>query len=152
MLVYVPLFIPVTCTTAAAPTGHKRDSLQNDHGTWALPLYRCRCREQVYTLSRMTSWIVPWLCGGCRCSKNVHRRYYLNPVACGSFMSKKLSGAAGMPWFRVCMVVGPTNQNIRRTQSRKNRHLANANREYNAYRNITIIEGFISVDGERSIG
>jgi hypothetical protein len=34
----------------------------------------------------------------------------------------------------------------------ENRQLANANRACNAYRDMAIIEGFISVDGERSIG
>jgi len=44
----------------------KRDTLHTERGTCALPLYRCRCSEQVKTCLRITSWIVRWLCGGHR--------------------------------------------------------------------------------------
>ena len=42
-------------------------------------------------------------------------------------MSKKLSGVAGIRVFQVCMVANRTNQNIRLSQSRKNKQLPNVN-------------------------
>jgi len=41
-------------------------------------------------------------------------------------MSKKLSGAVGMPWFHTWKVVDRTNQIIRRIQSRENKELPKA--------------------------
>jgi hypothetical protein len=46
-----------------------------------------------------------------------------------------MSGAAGRPWFRVCMMVDRTNPNIRRTQIRKYRQLPDVNRACNVCRN-----------------
>jgi len=78
------LFISATCTTAPAPTGCKSDIVQTKHGTCSLPLYRWRCKEQVRTYSRMTSWIVPWLCGRRRCGSNDRSYSPLNPLVCSS--------------------------------------------------------------------
>jgi hypothetical protein len=135
MWVCLPLFIHMTCTTAAAPPNvRKRDTLQTARGTCSLPLYRCRCNDQVRTCSQITSLIVPWHCGVRRCSSNDRRHSWLNSVVCGGWMSRNWSGVGSMPWFRVCMVVGLANQNIRRTQSRKRRQLLNASRACNACR------------------
>ena len=79
--VNVCLFISATCTTAAAPNGCIRDTLQIERGTCALPFNRCRCSQQGNTYSRMRSWTVPCSCGGRRCSSNDRRHSQLNPVA-----------------------------------------------------------------------
>ena len=94
----------------------------------------CRCSKQLQKRSRVTLSCAPWLWGGRRFSSTARRHSKRVPVVCGGWMYKILSGVAGMLWFRACRVVNCTKQNILHTQSRKNKHLPNANRACNVCR------------------
>jgi len=128
-LIYICGLHDCCCSFNRPQSGQKPNWARNVRTAF----YRCRFSEQDWTCWRITSRIFLWLCGVRTSSSDVRRHSKLNPVVCGGWIYKKLSCAAGMPWFQVWMVAVSTNQNIRRNQSRKYTQLPYASRACNAY-------------------